>query len=178
MRPLYLQYLSDINFMQCPFAPEVDRNLVAIPLGEQRVYVNYTLVPGFWKDFDGAAFDDKRPWVRTEDVWLYRDADNRDRKMQAITGDVIFRNGFSYVVNHESGTHGFSEVQHQGTGSGDWTDSYFSGFFTEDPRDDVSGNFAMKDGSAATYRGTDENMIEVIVPNAGATRNYMMPAQP
>ncbi len=177
LRPLYLQYVSDINFMQCPFVEEVDRSLTAIPLGEQRVYVNYLLAPGFWKDFNGAAFDDERPWVRTEDTWLYRDSDNQDRKMQVLAGDIIFRNGFSYNINHVDGSQGFNTVQHQGEGPGDWTDSYYSGFFADDPRDGIKSNFALKDGSASSYTVGDENLIETIVPHSGATRNYMLPAQ-
>ncbi len=178
LRPLYLNYVSDINFMQCPFVEEVDRSLTAIPLGEQRVYVNYLLAPGFWMDFDGTAYDTKRRWVRTEDTWLYRDSDNRDRRMQVLAGDIIYRNGFSYVINHDSGTNGFDLIQHQGTGSGDWTDSYYSGFFSEDPRDGITANFVLKDGSASGYTGGDENLIETIVPHSGVTRNYMRPAQP
>ncbi|MCC6683193.1 MAG: prepilin-type N-terminal cleavage/methylation domain-containing protein [Phycisphaeraceae bacterium] len=172
LRQLYLYYVSDINFMQCPFCPEVDRSLAAIPWGEQRVYVNYVLTPGFWMDFDGLRFNTKKRWTRTEDQWLYD-----GHRMQVIAGDVMLANGLSYVINHENNAGGFTLNQHQGSSPTDYTDSYYFGTFSEDPRPRLTANYALRDGSAAAYAGNDERLIPVYVPNA-FSRNYLLPAQP
>ncbi len=168
VRPLYNQYLSDVNFLNCPFVPEIDRSLEAIPAGTARVYVGYILVPGFWKNFDGTVYTEEK-WIRPDTEWRY---DNY--KVEVLAGDMMLRdagNGETRV-NHTKNVSGFQEV----FTSGAFVNSYYIGYFQDDPRPDTDGNFVLKDGSAATYSGGDEAMVDIPTIRINRIR-YGLPAR-
>lgn len=168
VRPLYNQYLSDVNFLNCPFVPEIDRSLRAIPAGTARVYVGYMLIPGFWRDFDGTSYTTDK-WIKPDDQWRYD-----DYTVEVLAGDMTHRdiqNGETRL-NHTENVSGFQEVHTNGA----FVNSYYVGYFQEDPRLSTKSNFVFKDGSASTYSGSDDSFIDI--PTMRFNRiNYGMPVR-
>ena len=172
VRPIYNQYLSDINFLNCPFLPDIDRSLEAVPAGTARVYVGYMLVPGFWRDFDGTSYTDDK-WIKPDDHWMYENASGDKYELEVLAGDMTHRdvvNGETRV-NHTDGVSGFDEV----FTSGSFVNAYNIGFFSEDPRPELKANFVLKDGSTSSYSGGAE-MLDL--PTMRFDRiHYLLPAR-
>ena len=168
VRPLYVQYISDVNFLNCPFVPEIDRSLEAIPEGSARVYVDYMLIPGFWRDFDGTAFTDDN-WIKPDNQWRYD-----DYEVEVLAGDMTHRdvNNGETRVNHTDGASGgWKEV----FTSGNFVNSYYVGYFQDDPRPNLKANFVMKDGSASTRSLGEEDTVDI--PTMRFNRiQYRLPA--
>ncbi|MCC6682037.1 MAG: DUF1559 domain-containing protein [Phycisphaeraceae bacterium] len=172
VRHLWEIYLMDINFLACPFVPQMDRNVRAMPLGDRRVYVDYELVPGFWTDYNGSNFLPEKPWVRSQDFWRYD-----MYQMRVMAGDQMsVESGIRYKVKHPGAIAGMNELDHPGW-TGSFADAYFYGDFSTDPRLRSDGNFLFKDGSAANYRGDDQAMIDLPLTFSPSYR-FLMPIKP
>ncbi|MCC6682496.1 MAG: prepilin-type N-terminal cleavage/methylation domain-containing protein [Phycisphaeraceae bacterium] len=174
VRRLYQLYMGNCNFLNCPQAPYVDRSISAIPLGERRVYGNYIMAAGYWYDHNlTTGFDLKKPWIRSQDLWLY---DNY--KVQLLAGDMFYReNGpRGYRVNHKGSISGIKEIDHPGW-AGSFTDSYYEVGYPGGP--DVrllsDANYVLKDGSASNYKGTDDKLYEFVHMSSSAVGFYSVP---
>ncbi|WP_432799417.1 DUF1559 domain-containing protein [Poriferisphaera sp. WC338] len=169
VRPMLERYLTDVNFLNCPFLDAVDRSVDAIPTGTVRVYMDYILVPGFWRDRVNGAWTDNR-WVRPEAIWRFE-----DHKVEVIAGDRLYRDSSSgsTIANHIQNVSGFNVIQRSGPG---WAESTYRANFAVDPRKDCDANFAFKDGSASAYGGDDESLVDVrIEAIASGSRVFAMP---
>jgi len=178
VRPLYLPYLGDIDFLACPYLPDMERGyaLTGSP-PDRRIYVNYILTPGFWSDYDGSSFDPQKPWVRSQDIWRYNDG-VRQWTADVLAGDLLHRPASPpgrYEFNHPERE--VVELVAFDGGPGSFTGTYYRGNFVNDPRAKLGSNFAKKDGSASTYRD-DENMADLVHPSGGTSHTYMLPLRP
>jgi prepilin-type N-terminal cleavage/methylation domain-containing protein len=170
LRPLYSQYASP-NFFVCPFTDPYNLDETAIPLGSTRIYIDYFLTPGFWKGQKAGVWDDEVV-TQTTDRWAID-----DKQMDVLLGDKLFYDSSADTMraNHVSGVPGFRESFRPYSGSpGSYTVSEFIASGLGDQRDQLNGNFAKTDGSAANYSGNDSEVIKVPSPRNPA-HSYLMP---
>ncbi len=172
VRPLYAHYLGNANFFNCPYLQPVDRSLNRLPAGSCRVYGSYILAPGYWADYDENTntYDWSKLWTRPQDQWLYA-----GYKVQVLAGDMFFREDGSrgYRFNHMGAVPRAVENIHPGSIGNDYCDSFFqTGIVPYDARELTTANFVLKDGSAATYQGKDERLIDF--HNSGLTASYYL----
>ncbi len=172
VRPLYKQYLTSVNYMSCPFLPFWDRTETAIPRGAARIYVDYVIVPGFWRDYDGTDFDDNAVWMRSGDQWLYD-----GRQIQVMTCDTTVYTSTNVQLNHPSEKYAWTlTAKFEPTGSA-WVGSYYwLTSPTDQPRRDSSFNFTFIDGHARTIAGNDDSLIAVTIRQSLAN-TWLMPAR-
>lgn len=173
-RPLYEYYISDVNFLNCPMLEGPDRSVEAIPSGI-RIYMDYLLVPGFWSDRPdaSAAFEYRKRWTSPELEWNYDGMTSN-----VLVGDILYMNQSSQEVrtNHVGSSEGFALEKRSGPG---FAISVYQGIFAADPRDQCNANFGMKDGSAASYSGDDDALVDV--PSEAffsGTLRFRLPLQP
>jgi len=166
-RAVYEDYLSATHFLTCPvLGAPLDRSINTIPLGTQRVYIDYSLTFGYHFDFDGTTYDITKLWTRSDDTWTY------DGKVfSVLAGDFFFQFGTQIRVNHP-GNVGFERFTRQGT-TGGFTDAYYRGNIGLDIRQNLETNHLFKDGSAQNLPGSDSRMTPILSRNLSA--NYLMP---
>ncbi|MCC6682471.1 MAG: prepilin-type N-terminal cleavage/methylation domain-containing protein [Phycisphaeraceae bacterium] len=172
VRIAYKPYLANANFFTCPFVEKLDRSLEAYPSGFGRIYGDYVLTPGYYEDHvTGAAWSFTDPgifWIRSQDQWLFD-----HYQVRALVGDFSFQNGVIYNVKHAGEIKGWGLNYHPATSAGAYADVYYQASFSQDVRLQIDTNFAMKDGSAATFRGDDKlHRIEAI---GNPTQSFLMP---
>jgi len=169
VRVVMKPYLSDANFYTCPYLPELDRSIEAVPPGMCRVYGDYTLTPGYYADHndgDPWVFDPSTKWIRTQDQWRYN-----GYEVRTMVGDRFYRDGLQTRVNHPGNVPFL--LRQQFPVSGGYVDAYYYQNFATDVREQLQANFAMKDGSAASYMGNDDRMEPLQATNNAAASNLM-----
>lgn len=190
VRPLYTAYMGNANSFSCPFLPEWDKTETAIPLATKRLYTDYSLVPGFFCDYDTAKYPanlgysnktwqkDKgyRAWVRTEDVWDY---DGHDIEVLA-TDRNSYESGLYTRFNHPlQGSdypvgEDYPNLNNQWVATQLWVKNSDSG--GDNVREYTQQNYAFKDGHAESLSGSDEQMISVSGPPGWLGYLFLMPA--
>ena len=97
IRFVYHRYMANVNFLHCPFLPFWDRTEKTIAPGAARIYVDYMLIPGFFRDQQDGVLVQK-PWVKSSTPLRYE-----DRRIRVLAADrMIFNQGGSaWQTNHE-----------------------------------------------------------------------------
>ncbi len=156
VRPLWLPYIGNINFFQCPMVPNWEMGINHLSL--VRLYGSYALFPGYArKDMLTPGTDDV--WTSSAFDWYY-DNGVMEYRFNVLSGDICWNDGVRYRVNHPAD--GFQLISNT-TGSGDWAGVYYQGDFNVDPRLDKVSNFSFADGSASSFKGNDERLIDIPV---------------
>ena len=169
-RAIYTRYLGNVNFMKCPFLPDWDRSVSAIPLNSARIYADFAMVPGFWKDRVGGVWADQ-PWTRSDSRWSYD-----GNKMSVMLADRLEYDGGPDQVrfNHPPTGYAFQQTL-SFPPTTVWAASYYSMAWPDDePRRKASGNFSFSDGHASTLQGSDARMVAVDNPSL-AGDSYLLP---
>ncbi len=180
LRPLYSKYIGSVNFFSCPFQPEWDKEVDAIPMASKRLYVDYALFPGYFCDFDGTDYSDpfyranngQGVWTRSGDIWLYD-----GYKMSVLSSDRIsYEVGRYFRFNHplKGGEAVGQDIAPPGV---TWAATQYWVRYTggADARTRTDANYAFTDGHAANFPGNDPKMLEVTGPKLTSTYNFLAP---
>jgi prepilin-type N-terminal cleavage/methylation domain-containing protein/prepilin-type processing-associated H-X9-DG protein len=174
VRFIYHRYMANVNFLQCPFLPFWDRTEKALPLGSARIYVDYMLIPGFFRDQHNGVLE-KKPWVKSSTPLKYE-----GRRIRVLAADRMIFNqpGTAYQTNHEpKGFPAGITFKPEPIGS-PWVGSYYLGRFPSDHAlRSATANFAFSDGHAESFNGTDERLEHVIMPNFPAGNTQLLPVR-
>jgi len=175
VRFVYTRYMANVNFLHCPFLPFWDRTEKAIVPGAARIYVDYMLIPGFFRDQQNGVLVQK-PWVKSSTPLRYE-----DRRIRVLAADrMIFNQGGSaWQTNHEpKGFSGGITYKPEPTPAAPWVGSYYIGRFTTDHAlRSATANYAFTDGHAETFLGTDERLEHVIMPNFPVGYTQLLPVR-
>ena len=180
VRPIYQEYTGETNFLTCPLVPEVDRSISAIPLASQRVYIDYSLFPGYMAEFRISPgvilFDPNKPYVNSDAKWLYKQIGETEAwEIEVIASDFFYRGTADGTRVNHPGNVSFEARQHEGMPGNDYTDAYYYGNFSDEVRDELTANFLMKDGSASARSGSEDTMEPIRSRSVSST--YMMPVK-
>ena len=175
VRLIYGKYV-DVNYFHCPFIKQWDKSPESVPPGEKRVYVDYNLVHGYWRDCNTDGVWSAKPWVHSSRPWVYKGT-----RMNVLISDrlylsIINPQRFDIRANHP-GREGFKYLHREArSDAGAFLDSYYhNDNFSEDVRVRLRANYAMRDGSVVEASGGDVSMIDVQHPYM--SRDYtLMPS--
>ena len=174
VRLVYHRYMSNINFLHCPFLPFWDRSEKAIPAGAARIYVDYLLLPGYFRDRVNGVWEDK-PWVKSSSPLHYE-----GRRIRILAADrMLFIINGTYQTNHEPKAYRAGIVLQEKPRSGSlWAGGYYFGRWpTDRALRAASANFAFTDGHAETIKGTDDRLEPVDIPNFPPGYSQLLPVR-
>lgn len=165
-RPLWLPYIPDLKFLNCPLLKTLDINIEAVPLNSHRVYSGYMFVFGYWRDRmpDGQWGPESSRWTKTNQHWKYN-----GRKVEVLAGDRLYYSAPNayYRVNHGLKM-GLTVNYVEYKDPRDYVVSVYekSGVTSDegDLRKKVNGLFCFKDGSAEQYGGGDDRLVDIFEP--------------
>ncbi|MEN6308743.1 MAG: type II secretion system protein [Anaerohalosphaeraceae bacterium] len=164
-RPLWLPYIPDLKFMNCPLLKTLDINIEAVPLNSHRVYSGYMFVFGYWRDRlpDGQWGAESTRWTKTNQNWKYN-----GRRVDVLAGDRLYYSAPNayYRVNHGLKM-GLTINYVDCNDARDYVVSVYESGVTstdEDLRKKVNGLFCFKDGSAEKYSGSDDRLVDIFEP--------------
>ena len=162
IRTLYVDYLTDVNFLTCPKVKELDRGFSAIPETTNiTIYMDYLTTTGYWSN--AATFNGPFPqgdpnngalWTTPDQQWEINGED-----FSVLAGDLFFhRSPFTNAfvqANHVDATSvGAIEVYEEG-GGGFYRSTYRINSGTPDRMQGIAANYVFKDGSASGYVAAD-----------------------
>ena len=170
MRTQYRPYLSDINFMNCPFPEDMDFSFEAIPESDNsRLYLSYIMTPGYWSNSDSSTAAATFPipgdtdypqglWTRSDQIWEIGGS-----RFEVLAGDLFYLrgiyNGSWLQANHVDQVNGeVAQIYNNGNG-GFYRSTYRpnSAYSTAGGGDfeATAANYVFRDGSASGYTGAD-----------------------
>ena len=196
LRLLWADYLSSVNFLTCPFVPELDRDLEAIPPGGvDRIYMDYYQAPGYWSNNDAPVPADVweasamptapgppgpgRLWRTADENW---EADGR--RFEVLAGDRLqlrgtAPSGVPIDVNHPDGFESAAEeVNANPGGLGFWSTLYrVRGVPADEPAAyaPAYGNAVKRDGSTAGHNGDDPKLAQLRLTGALGDQRMLVP---
>ncbi len=151
-RAIWGKYLQTVNNLSCPFQPDWDKSVKAIPLAQKRIYTDYTMFEGYLDNDNDVTTPDDR-WTRSSDQWFI---DNYQTKVM-FSDRILLANSSQIQTNHP--IPGQAMVQIVPNYSSVAVGSTFSIYPSDiKPLDSATANFAFKDGSVSTLAGNDERM--------------------
>lgn len=169
VRLLYDSYVN-VNFFNCPFLKDWDKSVNAVPPGTKRVYVDYFMAHGYWRNRDKEGNWAPKPWIKSSTPWRYM-----GNRMNVLLGDRLYAHQVSSTeynvrVNHP-GDLSFELMDRSRSSQGAWLDTFYMQDFSKDIRGKLSANYALKDGSVTKQKGSDDNMVDVEL--FGYTNRFM-----
>lgn len=177
-RLVWTRFIKNINFMACPFLPELDLSVQKWPSGTKRLFGAYNIYAGYFSDYDTAT----STW--TNNRWSVSSKSYRigTRKVGVLASDQNTKLSTTtpaqwYRTNHP--VRGFG-TRDNSAGTSGFVSVYAEGATTIDPRTKTSTNFLLRDGSVqATTLGTDDSFIEVPLRTVatGETNTVFLPVE-
>ncbi|MEM8736908.1 MAG: DUF1559 domain-containing protein [Planctomycetota bacterium] len=190
-RPLWTEYMQGLDGLNCPLTQELEIDYSNVPRDSpsDRIFMDYMLTPGAWSNAanvdgpfpvpsDPALTSQQRGgvWTRTDQIWRIGDrvvqvlAGDRTRLQGNTPGRAIHANHVGDVDN---------AVQRFFDNAGSFHESYWNvpDAFGNPAQDDVAGQFVKIDGSAARYRGGDDEVAWVRQPGGFNNQSYLMPLE-
>jgi prepilin-type N-terminal cleavage/methylation domain-containing protein len=165
-RELWLPYIPDLNFLNCPLLKSLDIRVESVPIQSRRVYCGYALMIGYWRDRDesGQWGNESKRWARTDQPWNYQgrriDVLAGDRFLQSVSASYYRLNhglrlgvNLNYVDFDDPLKRGYIVSVYEGYGTVD-----------QDLRRKTTAAYCFKDGSAEKFRGDDIRMFEIFEP--------------
>ncbi len=180
-RLLWINYVGNINFMTCPFLPELDLSVEKFPSGTKRLYGAYNIYAGYFSNYDASASE---PW--SSDLWIQSSKPVRVNSMKVgvLASDQNIKLASTtpfrwYRTNHPVagfGTRDFSE------GTSGYVSLYAEGPFPTDPRTKTTTNFLLRDGSVQSLNlsSTDDSIELPLRTVATGTdpNSVLLPVEP
>jgi len=182
-RKLWIPYIPDLKFFNCPLLKTLDISINAVPLNSHRVYCGYTFVFGYWRDrgVDGQWAPESARWTKTTQNWKYR-----GKKVKVLACDRLYQSIPSsyYRINHGSRL-GLRENYVVAKDPQDFVVSVYedysfgSSMITDDLREKTNAIYVFKDGSVGKYSGGDRSMVSVFEPSDqnGRMGSQLMPLE-
>ncbi len=177
-RPLWVPYIPDLKFFNCPMVKSVDYNIERAPLNCARVYAGYQFVMGYMRN----RTTDKQwgnRWTKTTQKWTYE-----GKRFNVIAFDRLYYSlSFGhYRVNHGQNS-GLSRVysDYEKSRSTGWIGSLYSQYWMtggDDLRLKMTSSYAFTDGSVQKLRGDDDQIVKVSTPSDQDTHagSLLMPS--
>ena len=166
-RELWLPYIPDLNFLNCPLLKALDIRVEHVPLQSKRVYCGYALMMGYWRDRDesGEWGPESKRWARTTQPWYYQ-----GQRINVLAGDRFLP---SVAASYYRLNHGLrlgvplNYVEFDDpVKPRDYIVSVYEGYgrVDIDLRQQTTAAYCFKDGSAEKFRGNDQRMFEIFEP--------------
>ncbi|WP_432799511.1 prepilin-type N-terminal cleavage/methylation domain-containing protein [Poriferisphaera sp. WC338] len=173
LRPLYADYIGDVNFFTCPFLEPWDKSVDAIPMNSKRIYVDYQLTPGYFYQYDSSKADPYiEPWIRSEVRWKYDDMD-----VSVLVMDRMSYDGTYSRFNHTPATNYSVNEQTFNPSASYGVSQFYLRDAADEARDEIEANYGFTDGHVELLQGDDEQMENITAKRFGTGYNVRMPVR-
>ena len=170
VRQLYADYIN-VNYFKCPLVPQWSRDVHELD-NTYNIYTDYFISGGYWanlkegerwSDIVGSNYQPSRLFTKSEKAWEYQGV-----KYKALFGDSLWKRISSNELrtNHP-GKNTSEKFVREAPNPDKWVAAFYYGEYTDDDMlqsylGEVKSNYVFADGSAETFKGDDDRMVEVL----------------
>jgi len=162
-RQLWVTYIADMKFFNCPMVKTLDYNIENVPLNSCRIYGGYQFIMGYMRDRTPDKVWGAR-WTKTSQKWVYE-----GKRFNILACDKLYyaRTAGHYRINHGAGL-GIPLVyaDYDRSGNPVWIGSMYEKYSVTggDLRKETNALYSFTDGSVGKYNGDDDRLVEVVNP--------------
>lgn len=163
-RSLWVSYISDMKFFNCPMVKTLDYNIDVVPLNSCRIYGGYQFIMGYMRNRTVDKVWSSR-WTKTSQKWTYE-----GKRFNVLACDKIYyaRSRGHYRINHGAELDlPLAYKPYDRSRGSDWIGSMYEKYDVvgDDLRKKTNALYCFTDGSVGKFDGDDEKLEEVSTPS-------------